>query len=394
MADIGDRDRVAPLVAAADVDLQRRRPGEPPRVDDRPAARPRPQRPQPPRLPRDRARRAPRGPARPHVDPPGLRAAPVPPRRRGPPHGTRSTSTASTSSPASSSTSSTATSTACRSTALRLTNVYGPRQSLLQRRPRLPARVRAAGPAGRDDLGVRRRPAAARLPPRRRRRDRARSPPSHPDAVGAGLQPRPPRTPRPRCADRRRRRGRRRPGPRSCSSPWPPERVAIDIGSFHGDYSRAKRVLGWEPTIELRRRHRRHRRLLPATTRGTCRRPEPARRGHRDAFLAAAGRVLASGSGPARPRDRRPRGRAGGVDGPRPRRRRVLGAVGPPARARARSASAPATRSSCPRSPPCPRRRRCWRPAPCPCPSTSTPTRRPSTSPTRPPPCGPSARRP
>ena len=31
--------------------------------------------------------------------------------------------------------------------------------------------------------------------------------------------------------------------------PWPGELAAIDIGSFHGDYSKAKRVLGWEPTI-------------------------------------------------------------------------------------------------------------------------------------------------
>jgi UDP-glucose 4-epimerase len=31
--------------------------------------------------------------------------------------------------------------------------------------------------------------------------------------------------------------------------PWPQERAAIDIGSFHGDYSKAKRILGWEPMI-------------------------------------------------------------------------------------------------------------------------------------------------
>jgi len=30
---------------------------------------------------------------------------------------------------------------------------------------------------------------------------------------------------------------------------WPADRVAIDIGSFHGDYARAKQVLGWEPEI-------------------------------------------------------------------------------------------------------------------------------------------------
>jgi len=31
--------------------------------------------------------------------------------------------------------------------------------------------------------------------------------------------------------------------------PWPSDLAAIDIGSFHGDYSKAKRVLGWEPEI-------------------------------------------------------------------------------------------------------------------------------------------------
>jgi UDP-glucose 4-epimerase len=31
--------------------------------------------------------------------------------------------------------------------------------------------------------------------------------------------------------------------------PWPDELVRIDIGSFWGDFSKAKRVLGWEPEI-------------------------------------------------------------------------------------------------------------------------------------------------
>jgi UDP-glucose 4-epimerase len=31
------------------------------------------------------------------------------------------------------------------------------------------------------------------------------------------------------------------------SVPWPPDRDAIDIGSYYGDSSKAKRVLGWEP---------------------------------------------------------------------------------------------------------------------------------------------------
>ena len=29
--------------------------------------------------------------------------------------------------------------------------------------------------------------------------------------------------------------------------PWPPDRDAIDIGSYFGDSSKAKRLLGWEP---------------------------------------------------------------------------------------------------------------------------------------------------
>ena len=33
--------------------------------------------------------------------------------------------------------------------------------------------------------------------------------------------------------------------------PWPGELAAIDIGSFHGDYSKAKRMLGWEPTVNF-----------------------------------------------------------------------------------------------------------------------------------------------
>jgi UDP-glucose 4-epimerase len=30
---------------------------------------------------------------------------------------------------------------------------------------------------------------------------------------------------------------------------WPDDHARIDIGSFHGDYSKAKRVLGWEPYV-------------------------------------------------------------------------------------------------------------------------------------------------
>jgi nucleoside-diphosphate-sugar epimerase len=50
------------------------------------------------------------------------------------------------------------------------------------------------------------------------------------------------------------------------SVPWPPDRDAIDIGSYFGDSSRAKRMLGWSPrtpfaegiarTIDFYRAHR------------------------------------------------------------------------------------------------------------------------------------------
>jgi UDP-glucose 4-epimerase len=52
------------------------------------------------------------------------------------------------------------------------------------------------------------------------------------------------------------------------SVPWPPDRDAIDIGSYYGDSSKAKRILGWEPrtpfgegirkTIDFYRSHRSH----------------------------------------------------------------------------------------------------------------------------------------
>ena len=50
------------------------------------------------------------------------------------------------------------------------------------------------------------------------------------------------------------------------SVPWPHDRDAIDIGSYFGDSSKAKRMLGWEPrtpfvdgiaqTVEFYRSHR------------------------------------------------------------------------------------------------------------------------------------------
>jgi UDP-glucose 4-epimerase len=38
-------------------------------------------------------------------------------------------------------------------------------------------------------------------------------------------------------------------GTRVRTVPWPDELAAIDIGSFHGDFSKAKRLLGWDPQI-------------------------------------------------------------------------------------------------------------------------------------------------
>jgi UDP-glucose 4-epimerase len=34
--------------------------------------------------------------------------------------------------------------------------------------------------------------------------------------------------------------------------PWPEERLAIDIGSYTGNYQRAREVLGWQPVVPLR----------------------------------------------------------------------------------------------------------------------------------------------
>ncbi len=34
--------------------------------------------------------------------------------------------------------------------------------------------------------------------------------------------------------------------------PWPPQRKAIAIGDYYGDYSKIKQMLGWEPHIDIR----------------------------------------------------------------------------------------------------------------------------------------------
>jgi nucleoside-diphosphate-sugar epimerase len=33
--------------------------------------------------------------------------------------------------------------------------------------------------------------------------------------------------------------------------PWPDDHARIDIGSFSGDFSKATKVLGWEPTVSF-----------------------------------------------------------------------------------------------------------------------------------------------
>jgi nucleoside-diphosphate-sugar epimerase len=42
-----------------------------------------------------------------------------------------------------------------------------------------------------------------------------------------------------------------RPGSRVETQPWPSELARIDIGSFSGDFSKAKLVLGWAPRVSL-----------------------------------------------------------------------------------------------------------------------------------------------
>lgn len=33
--------------------------------------------------------------------------------------------------------------------------------------------------------------------------------------------------------------------------PWPPERAAIDIGNYKGDFTKARKLLGWEPAVDF-----------------------------------------------------------------------------------------------------------------------------------------------
>ena len=277
----------------------------------------------------------------------------------------RSTSTASTSWP-------------CEQFHLLYGNVHGLRRSRAAahervrappapraRWPRLPARVRPAGAARRGHRAVRRRHASGATACTSTTSSTpcslaAATPDAageifnlgHPDSLSAA----------PTIAGRdRRRRGR---GRRSTLRAVARGLARIDIGSFQGDFSKAKRVLGWEPRIgfadgiarhvgyyrrplvvpvvDLRRRHRR----LRAT------RSSPP-----------SSRVLGVGHGAARPETRRARGRAARPASGAPpttvvRRRAVPRRCSWRCR---RSASGRATRSSCRRSPPCRRRRPCAR---------------------------------
>ena len=226
-----------------------------------------------------------------------------------------------------------------------------------RRLPGLPADLRAARARRRADHGVRRRRAGARLPLRRRRRrvpaarrDRRPTPPGEIFNVGNDehLSLR---------RDRRRgRRGRRhRVGSSTC--PWPPDRDAIDIGSYFGDSSKAKRMLGWEPRTSFADGIAAHGRVLPrasavvpVTPTATRRRRVPvvdlARRAAalEPELSEAVDARRALGRVPVRPRARRVRGRARRVHRPAARGRRGVGHRGAPARARRARASAPATR--------------------------------------------------
>ena len=39
---------------------------------------------------------------------------------------------------------------------------------------------------------------------------------------------------------------------RATTSPWPPEKKAIDIGSFYADSTQVQGATGWAPTVPLR----------------------------------------------------------------------------------------------------------------------------------------------
>ncbi len=165
--------------------------------------------------------------------------------------------------------------------------------------------------------------------------------------------------------------------------PWPPDRDAIDIGSYFGDSSKAKRMLGWEPRTPFAEGIARTLAFYRARPSGTCeRRTSPvipvvdlARR----AAVARAGALRGGGAWSC--------GREGICSGPSWRRSKRSSPPSPAAGTRSacrrvpmpcasrwsRSGSARATRCWCPRSPPCRRPPRCARRGRRRCSSTSTP---------------------
>ena len=80
---------------------------------------------------------------------------------------------------------------------------------------------------------------------------------------------------------------------------WPPDKKAIDIGSFYADSSLFKSRTGWAPPCALREGLRPHARLLPPAPVPLCRRAFRLTRSRRAktrrAVQAAIERVIASG---------------------------------------------------------------------------------------------------
>ena len=223
-----------------------------------------------------------------------------------------------------------------RSTAVRLTNVFGPRQRL------------------RDDL-------QGFLPIFMRRAladetDHACSATASRSATASTSTTSSSAccSPRPRPTRRRDLQRRQRRAPRRCGAiadavvaaagsgrvehvPWPPDRDAIDIGSYFGDSSKAKRDARLGAAHVVRRRHRAHAsRSTAHARRGTCdgdgrpeparsrRRPRPPRGGARARALRRGRRAcVRSGAYLLGPETRGVRGRARRVRRPSSRRRRV-----------------------------------------------------------------------
>ncbi len=214
---------------------------------------------------------APEAVGRADVDAPGLRQAAVPARRRGATRPRPSTSTASTSWRASSCTCCTARHYDLPVTVLRLTNVYGPRQHLEREGLGfLPVFVRRAllgedivlygdGTQRRDCVYVDDVVDALLLS--------ATTPDAAGEIFNLGHED---SLTLAEIAELTQRAAGDDGGVRRV--PFPDELLRIDIGSFHGDFSKAKRILGWSPRvsfadgIEATIRHYRDRSWSPSST--------------------------------------------------------------------------------------------------------------------------------